>query len=63
MNSSSKIKIILYVLFLISISNHANSAVRYVTPTGAGLMNGTSWTNAFPGKFLQAAVTLSLTSV
>lgn len=32
---------------------------RYVTPTGAGAMDGTSWANAFPGTSLQAAITAS----
>lgn len=29
---------------------------RFVTPSGAGLMNGTSWANAFAGTSLQAAI-------
>ncbi len=37
----------------------SNAAIRYVTPTGAGLMNGTSWATAFPGTSLQAAITAS----
>lgn len=34
--------------------------VRYVTPGGAGVMNGTSWSNAFPGTSLQNAINISL---
>ena len=45
-------------LFLLSLTTHA--ATRFVTPTGAGLMNGISWGNAFPGGSLQAAITASV---
>jgi len=33
--------------------------VRYVTPSGAGAMNGTGWANAFPGSSLQQAIDAS----
>lgn len=33
--------------------------VRYVTPSGSGSMNGTSWANAYPGTQLQAAIDAS----
>jgi hypothetical protein len=36
-----------------------NAVTRYVSPSGAGLMNGTSWTNAFPGTLLQTAINVS----
>jgi hypothetical protein len=38
----------------------AYTATRYVSPSGAGLMNGTSWANAFPGSSLQSAITSSI---
>jgi hypothetical protein len=38
---------------------YAGAVIRYVTPTGAGLQNGTSWANAFPGTSLQAAINAS----
>ncbi len=37
----------------------ANATTRYVTPTGAGSKNGTSWTNAAEGSALQAMITAS----
>ncbi|MBL7746237.1 MAG: hypothetical protein JNM19_02315 [Chitinophagaceae bacterium] len=37
-----------------------NAVTRYVSPAGAGLMNGTSWNNAFPGTSLQAAINASV---
>lgn len=49
----------LSIISLISFSSF--SAIRYVTPTGAGSMNGSSWLNAFPGSSLQAAITASAT--
>jgi hypothetical protein len=36
-----------------------SAQIRYVTPTGAGLMIGTSWANALPGSSLQAAIDAS----
>lgn len=39
--------------------NNVNALTRYVNPSGAGLMNGTSWANAFPGTSLQAAINAS----
>jgi hypothetical protein len=32
------------------------TVVRYVTPSGAGLQNGSSWANAYPGTSLQATI-------
>lgn len=37
----------------------AHSITHYVTPSGAGLQNGNSWANAFPGTSLQAAINAS----
>lgn len=34
-------------------------SVVYVTPTGAGLQNGSSWANAYPGTSLQTAIDLA----
>lgn len=48
-------------LLLISLFffNSASSITRYVTPSGAGLQNGTNWANAFPGTSLQTAINAS----
>ncbi|MFN0016354.1 MAG: choice-of-anchor Q domain-containing protein [Saprospiraceae bacterium] len=40
-------------------SIQSSAATRYVTPAGAGAMDGTSWANAFPGASLQTAITAS----
>lgn len=45
------------LLFFLIIEAHA--VIRYVTPTGAGSLDGTSWANAFPGTSLQAAINAS----
>ncbi len=42
--------------FLLTISLHTFATTRYVTPTGAGAMNGTSWINAFQGSSLQSTI-------
>ncbi len=52
-------KNILLSIFLIAIVVKINAAIRYVTPLGAGALNGTSWANAFPGTSLQTAITAS----
>lgn len=44
----------LLLLFLLA-PMFAFSQIVYVTPTGAGAMNGTSWANAYPGTQLQTA--------
>ncbi len=38
----------------------AMAVTRYVSPSGAGSMNGTSWANAFPGTSLQFAISSSI---
>ncbi|HMU11321.1 MAG TPA: T9SS type A sorting domain-containing protein [Ferruginibacter sp.] len=38
----------------------AVAVTRYVSPSGAGAMNGTSWANAFPGTSLQFAISSSI---
>ncbi|MES2544528.1 MAG: T9SS type A sorting domain-containing protein [Bacteroidota bacterium] len=48
-------KILLLLISFISFSSF--SAIRYVTVTGAGSMNGSSWANAFPASSLQTAIT------
>ena len=48
------------VLFLLIITTTVVSAtVRFVTASGAGTQDGSSWANAFPGTSLQAAVNAS----
>ena len=54
-----KIYCILFIIFL-SFSSRINALTRYVTPSGAGLMNGTNWANAFPGSSLQLAISTSI---
>ncbi|MBK9333109.1 MAG: hypothetical protein IPM96_12060 [Ignavibacteria bacterium] len=63
MNTSYKVivKFILSAIIMFSVLNQANAVVRYITTSGAGLMNGTSWSNAIPGQFLQAAINASFT--
>ena len=51
------IRLIFLLLSLFCLN--ANAAIRYVSPAGAGLMNGTSWADAFPGTSLQAAINAS----
>ncbi len=45
---------------LLLLFTNLNAVTRYVTPTGAGLLNGTSWANAFPGTSLQTAINASV---
>ncbi len=46
-------------LFFLVLFN-ANAAIRFVTPAGGLVVaDGTSWTNAFPGTSLQAAINAS----
>jgi hypothetical protein len=52
------IRLIFFLLSLVCLN--ANAAIRYVSPSGAGTMNGTSWANAFQGTSLQAAITASI---
>jgi hypothetical protein len=49
----------LILLFAFIISIPAMAVTRYVTPSGAGSLNGTSWANAFPGTSLQFAINSS----
>jgi hypothetical protein len=49
------IRIVILLLCVIE----ANAVTRYVTPTGAGLQNGSNWANAFPGISLQTAINAS----
>lgn len=47
-------------LILMAFISHRSFAVtRYVTPMGAGAMNGTNWANAFSGTALQMAIDAS----
>ncbi|MFZ1323402.1 MAG: choice-of-anchor Q domain-containing protein [Ignavibacteria bacterium] len=50
--------LLLVLLLFVSVTN-SKAVIRFVTPSGAGLMNGTSWLNAFPGTSLQNAVNIS----
>lgn len=46
-------------LLLTLISNSSFAIIRYVTPTGSGNQDGTSWTNAASGASLQAIINAS----
>ncbi len=50
---------ILLTALLIVFAMNAQAAILYVTPSGAGALDGTSWANAFPGTSLQAAIDAS----
>lgn len=52
-------KNILFSVFFIVFAITAHGTIRYVTPSGAGALDGTSWANAFPGTSLQAAIDAS----
>jgi hypothetical protein len=52
--------IILIFFSNLLIALQANAVIRYVTPSGAGLMTGSDWGNAFPGSSLQFAISSSL---
>lgn len=49
----------IYAVILLFFFTKLNAVTRYVTPSGAGAMNGTSWANAFPGISLQTAINAS----
>jgi hypothetical protein len=53
-----KKNILLSTLLLVFAMN-VQGAIRYVTPLGAGTLDGTSWANAFPGTSLQLAIDAS----
>ncbi|MBC7873553.1 MAG: T9SS type A sorting domain-containing protein [Ferruginibacter sp.] len=50
--------LVLQLFFFLCIDSKA--AIRYITPSGAGSMNGTTWASAFPGSSLQLAISSSL---
>lgn len=49
--------ILLIISFLITLSSPA--ITRFVTPTGGGAMNGSTWLNAYPSTSLQIAINAS----
>lgn len=51
--------LILFFLFLFFVCVKSNAVIRYVTPSGAGLLNGATWANAFPGTSLQTTINAS----
>jgi hypothetical protein len=59
-NVKSAKKSALSVVLFCAVFFPAQAATRYVTVSGAGLMNGSSWGNAFPGGTLQAAINSSI---
>lgn len=52
-------KTILLSVLLIAIAIQTYGTILYVTPLGAGALDGTSWANAFPGDLLQVAINAS----
>lgn len=52
-------KYILLSAFLIVFASNAQGTIRYVTPSGAGTLDGTSWANAYSGASLQIAIDAS----
>lgn len=53
--------ILLFLLSVVSIPA-TRAAIRYVTPTGAGTLDGSSWANAAPGNSLQVIINASATN-
>lgn len=50
-------RIIISLFFiLIFITSVFSQNISYVTPTGAGNQDGTSWANAYPANFIQSAI-------
>lgn len=49
-------QLILLIAALILVEFQTDAAIRYVTTNGSGALNGTSWTNAYPGDSLQLAI-------
>lgn len=47
------------LLTLLAYAPYVSAAIRYVTPSGAGTQDGSSWNNAYSGASLQAAINLS----
>jgi hypothetical protein len=52
---------LLYVLsiFFIGLPLNSYATIRYVTPTGGGTFDGSSWANAFSGTAMQAVIAAS----
>lgn len=49
-------KYLIFMVFILAMSELTFGAIRYVTPNGAGLKNGTSWKNAYDSTQLQTAI-------
>jgi len=47
---------VLFTILSIAFVFKSLGEIRFVTPLGAGALDGTSWANAFPGSSLQAAI-------
>lgn len=56
------VRLILLGLSSVLTLSSALAAIRYVTPSGAGTLDGTSWANAAPGSSLQAMINASATN-
>jgi len=52
-------KLLKLTLLLTILSNSTYAITRYVTPTGSGIQDGSSWTNAAPGNSLQTIINTS----
>ncbi len=55
-----KLYSILLISFSLLFAQNSFAAIRYVTESGAGSMDGSSWTNAYPGTSLQIAIDASI---
>lgn len=49
-------KNLLFIVFIIAMSGFVQGQIRYVTSNGAGLKNGTDWSNAYDSTKLQTAI-------
>jgi len=55
-------KSVLFSVLFAAIATCTFGATQFVTPSGAGAMDGTSWANAFPGDALQTVIDASTTN-
>jgi hypothetical protein len=53
-------KLLKLIFFLIILSNSTYAITWYVTPTGSGTQDGSSWANAAPGNVLQTIINASI---
>ena len=49
-------KYLLFMILILAMGNFVHGQISYVTVTGAGLKNGTDWSNAYDNTHLQKAI-------